>query len=82
MFSLVAYEVIWIIVIFRFMLSTERKLLQEIICRICRTSPLSECLIEIAGVVLLFFLFYVFIFLTTLLEYNCFTMVCFCCITK
>ena len=53
MFSLVAYEVIWITVILRFMLSTEGKLLQEIICRICRAFPLSECPIEIAGLVLL-----------------------------
>lgn len=53
MFSVVAYEVIWITVILRFMLSTEGKLLQEIICRICRAFPLSECPIEIAGLVLL-----------------------------
>ena len=30
----------------------------------------------------LFFLNYLFIYLTSLLEYNCFTMVCFCFITK
>lgn len=52
MFSLVAYEVIWRTVIFRFMLSTERKLSQEIICRLC-IALLSECPVEFARLVFL-----------------------------
>ena len=52
MFSLVAYEVIWMTVIFRFMLSTERKLSQEIICRLC-IALLSECPVEFARLVFL-----------------------------
>lgn len=52
MFSLVAYEVIWMTVMFRFMLSTERKLSQEIICRLC-IALLSECPVEFARLVFL-----------------------------
>lgn len=67
MFSLVAYEVIWMTVIFRFILSTERKLSQEIICRLYIAFLLSECPVEFAGLVFLnivFVMLLVFLLLT------------------
>lgn len=56
-------QTIWMTVIFRFMLSTERKLSQEIICRFYIAFLLSECPVEFAGLVFLNIVFVILQFL-------------------